>query len=132
MINRLPIPNVKHGQRLIPSVIDDLAKNEPDSPWVSLPIDENDLSKGYKDITYSQLANAVNHAAHWLRGNLPASSEPFPLFAYAGPKDLRYPILAIAAGKLGMRVSVFVVLLFVDFVSAERRSAVVSELTFSA
>ena len=105
MLSGLPIPNVNHGQRILLSVVDELADKEPNSPWVSLPVDENELSKGYKDITYNQLANAVNHAVQWLRKNLPESSEPFQPFAYTGPKDLRYPILAIAAGKLGMKVS---------------------------
>ncbi|PYH79588.1 hypothetical protein BO82DRAFT_376359 [Aspergillus uvarum CBS 121591] len=31
---------------------------------------------------------------------VPETSEPFQKFAYAGPKDLRYPILAFAAAKL--------------------------------
>ena len=97
----LPIPNVEHGRRDIMSTIDKRAQEEPNSCWVSVPIDEENLSKGYQDITYRQFANAVNHAAIWLKKELPASSEPFQSFAYSGPRDLRYPILAVAAGKLG-------------------------------
>ena len=105
MTDELPIPNVRHGTRNIISVIDEITQQEPNSTWVSLPIDEGDLSQGYKDITYGQFSNAVNHAAQWLREALPPSSEPFQSFAYAGPKDLRYPILAVAAGKMGKVVS---------------------------
>ena len=108
MANNLPIPDVKHGQRLILSVIDERAEQEPDSAWVSVPLDESDLSRGYRDITYSELVNAVYHAVHWLHRNLPASSEEFQPFAYCGPRDLRYPILAAAAGKLEKVVSEFV------------------------
>ncbi|PQE27382.1 AMP-binding enzyme protein [Rutstroemia sp. NJR-2017a WRK4] len=97
----LPLPGVRHGERLAISVLDERAQLDPQSPWVSMPIDEGDISKGYKDITYSQFANAVNHAAHWLVRHLPPSKKPFQSFAYAGPKDLRYPILAMAAGKVG-------------------------------
>ncbi|APA15169.1 hypothetical protein sscle_14g099390 [Sclerotinia sclerotiorum 1980 UF-70] len=97
----LPIPGVKHGERMALSILDGRPQTDPQSPWVSVPVDEEDISKGYKDITYSQFANAVNHAAHWLVQHLPASQESFEPFAYVGPKDLRYPILAMAAGKVG-------------------------------
>lgn len=106
MTSALPIPNVKHGRRLLLSLIDERARQEPNSAWLSMPVDEHELSRGYKEVTYSQFANAVNHAVHWLIENLPASSEPFQSFAYAGPRDLRYPILAVAAGKLEKVVSV--------------------------
>jgi hypothetical protein len=90
-----------HGSRIPISVIDERARLEPSSPWVSVPKDDYDLSQGFRDITISQFANAVNHAARWLQANLPPSSEPFEPFAYSGPRDLRYPILAVAAGKIG-------------------------------
>ncbi|KAF7865939.1 hypothetical protein EAF04_006103 [Stromatinia cepivora] len=97
----LPIPGVKHGERIALSILDERAQTDPQSPWVSIPVDDEDISKGYKDITYGQFSNAVNHAAHWLVQHLPASQETFEPFAYVGPKDLRYPILAMAAGKVG-------------------------------
>ena len=112
MTDALPIPNVRHGRRIILSVIDELAQQEPNSTWVSIPVDEGDLSKGYKEVTCGQLWNAVNRAVQWLRESLPPSSESFQSFAYAGPKDLRYPILAIAAGKLGKVGSSVVLPLF--------------------
>ncbi|KAJ0413539.1 hypothetical protein BJY00DRAFT_58408 [Aspergillus carlsbadensis] len=95
-----PLPGVKHGNRIPISTLEYRAKNEPQSPWVSVPIDEQDLSRGYRDITYREVNNAANHTAHWLARNLPHSSEPFQTFAYAGPKDLRYQLLAWAAAKL--------------------------------
>ncbi|PKX89842.1 putative AMP-binding enzyme [Aspergillus novofumigatus IBT 16806] len=99
-IATFPLPGIKHGKRILVATIEERAKNDPDSSWVSMPIDNNDLSKGYKEITFAEFNNAVNHAAHWLRQNLPESDEPFQSFAYAGPKDLRYAIFAAAAGKL--------------------------------
>lgn len=71
-----------------------------DPPWISVPVNEEDLSQGYTEISYKQLNNYANHAAHWLSQNLPPTSEPFQRIAYAGPKDLRYPILEVAAAKL--------------------------------
>ena len=55
---------------------------------------------GYKDLSFWQLNNAANRAAYRLKTHLPESSERFQCFAYSGPKDLRYPLLAVAAGKL--------------------------------
>ncbi|RLL96294.1 hypothetical protein CFD26_100885 [Aspergillus turcosus] len=95
-----PLPGIQHGNRILFSAIEQRAKNDPDSSWVSAPIDNNDLSRGYKEITFAEFNNAVDHAVHWLQQNLPASDEPFQSFAYAGPKDLRYPIIAAGAGKL--------------------------------
>ncbi|KAL2789358.1 hypothetical protein BJX66DRAFT_339351 [Aspergillus keveii] len=88
------------GKRILISALEYRAKNEPQSPWMSVPVDDKDLSLGYRDITYSEVNNAANHTAHWLARNLPESSEPFQAFAYAGPKDLRYQLLALAAAKL--------------------------------
>lgn len=101
-----PVSGVEHGKRIITSVIEQRAKNK-DNVWVSLPVDETDLSLGFKDITFWQFNNAANHAANWLNQNLPAS-KPFECFAYAGPKDLRYPILAVAAAKVQKVVSVYI------------------------
>lgn len=100
-----PLPGIEHGKRILTAVIEERAKTGAGGPWLSAPIDETNLSLGYKDITFWQLNNAANHAAHWLNQNLPAS-EPFQCFAYAGPKDIRYPILAVAAAKVQKVVSI--------------------------
>lgn len=93
-----PIPGIEHGNRILASVIETRALDKHTHPWVSVPINDADLSRGYKDLSFWQLNNAANHAAQWLSQQL--SAEPFQCFAYAGPKDLRYPILAVAAAKL--------------------------------
>lgn len=95
--NASPIPVVA---RILVSAMESRARDEPDRAWTSVPVNDQDLSQGYKEITFRQLNNYTNHAAQWLSENLPPSSEPFQCFAYAGPKDLRYPILALAAAKL--------------------------------
>lgn len=93
-----------YGKRLIVSLIDQYSKEAPDRVWASAPQDEGNLTKGFKDITYRHLANAVNHAAWWLDAALGKSNGSFETFAYAGPKDLRFPILAVAAVKVGRQV----------------------------
>ncbi|KAJ5528320.1 hypothetical protein N7513_012479 [Penicillium frequentans] len=93
-----PLPGIEHGKRILTSVIEQRAKGGASESWLSVPVDEMNLSLGYRDLTFWQLNNAANHAAHWLSENLP-TGEPFQCFAYIGPKDLRYPILAVAAAK---------------------------------
>lgn len=93
-------PDAEQGKLITISAVERRANDDSGSPWTSVPVNDQDLSQGYKDISFRQLNNYVNHAAHWLSENLPPSSEPFQSFAYAGPKDLRYPILALAAAKL--------------------------------
>lgn len=104
MPNPFPDPCVQYGKRIVVSVIEQRARVEPDAPWISVPVDDADLSKGYRDVTYKELNSAANHAARWLLHNLPASSKPFQSVAYAGPKDLRYAVFALAAGKLSKKV----------------------------
>jgi hypothetical protein len=99
-----PVPD--YGHRLIPILLDDYAVSEPSRPHAFVPIDKTDISKGFKDITVKQLANAVNKASWWLAEQL-GNSIPgtFELFAYFGPRDLRYACLQIAAMKVGRNVS---------------------------
>ncbi|MCJ1347965.1 hypothetical protein MMC31_006195 [Peltigera leucophlebia] len=92
-----------YGKRLIVSLIDQCAADEPEKLYASVPRNEEDLSQGFKDITYAQLANAINHASWWLDSALGKSNGSFEPFAYVGPKDLMYPILAVAAAKVGRR-----------------------------
>ena len=91
------------GHRLIPSVIDYYAAEAPDKIYASVPRSE-DLSKGFTDVTYKQLANAIDHASWWLDSELGQSNQSFETFAYSGPKDLQYPVLAVAAAKVGRTV----------------------------
>lgn len=93
------------GQRLIASLIDSYAVEDPDRAYASIPMDDNDLAKGFRDVSYKEFANAINHAAHWLQENVGGVVPGvFETLAYAGPKDLRYPILAVAAVKCGRKV----------------------------
>ena len=97
-------PTSDAGRRLIVSLIDKYALDTPDQAWASVPIDNDVLTRGFRDITYKEFANAINHAAHWLDQNLQIERVPFQTIAYAGPKDLRYPILAGAAAKCQIKV----------------------------
>ena len=92
------------GCRLLASVIESYAINDAGTVWASIPKDDDDLSKGFVDLTYKEFGNAINHTAWWLKEHLHEDSTRFETLAYTGPKDLRYPILAVAALKMGKQV----------------------------
>ncbi|KAK8199263.1 uncharacterized protein BKA78DRAFT_358465 [Phyllosticta capitalensis] len=102
------VRSAPYGQRLMTSLIDSYAEHEPDRVYASIPINDDDLSQGYRDISFFQFAAAINRAAHWLDSTLGKvdrkPGDPFDTFAYTGPRDLRYPILVVAASKVGRRV----------------------------
>lgn len=94
------------GARLLVAQIDKLAA-DTSRIWASIPVDDESLSKGFQDVTYTAFANAINRAAIWLHNKLPAAVQQFETVAYCGPKDIRYPILAVAVAKVGRKVLPF-------------------------
>ena len=93
----------RYGHRLIPQLIDDGAKHNPDASFWSIPRSSN-LADGFRDINYAQVAGAINRAAWWIDENV-GRSTTFEALAYMGPPDLRYAILTVAAQKTGHTVS---------------------------
>ena len=92
-----------YGRRLIPQLIDQRAEESPELPLWSVPISSN-LMDGFRDISYGQVARAINRAAWWIDGNI-GKSTTFETLAYMGPPDLRYAVLTVAAQKTGHTVS---------------------------
>ena len=91
-----------YGQRLLPTLVDEIASEDPDRAIVSLPVGRNP-SDGYEDVNFASLARAINRCSWWLEKNLGKSSSFKTLF-YIGPQDLRLVILAFAAIKTGHKV----------------------------
>ena len=92
-----------YGHRLIPSLIDIRAQEDPQRPVWSIPCSSN-LADGFRDINYGQIAQAINRTAWWVDENV-GRSTTFETLAYMGPPDLRYAILTVAAQKTGHTVS---------------------------
>ncbi|KAI1311366.1 acetyl-CoA synthetase-like protein [Xylaria venustula] len=88
---------------LLPAVVDELARNHPNRPWASIPIDDNDISRGYEDISYEALANAINKLA-WVIESAVGKSTTFETIAYLGASDARYHMITMAACKTGHKV----------------------------
>jgi hypothetical protein len=96
---------VKDGpQRLLPKFIDFNAEAHPTKLYGIFPKSEL-LSDGLYAFTYKQFADSVNHISWWLDDSL-GKSLSSDTFAYIGPKDIRYSILAVTAIKTGRKVRI--------------------------
>ena len=92
-----------YGQRLMPSVLDDLAKNSPDKLFASIP-KTSDVTQGFRDITAADFARCVNSTAAWLENKF-GRSDDFETITYIGIGDLRGAVVFLAAVKCGYKVS---------------------------
>ena len=94
----------RYGRRLLPCVLDDEARRCPQRIFASLAKSE-DISHGFRDVSYLEMASAVNYMAHELQGVF--GSKPghdFETLTYLGVPDLRYNIVVYAAVKCGFKV----------------------------
>ncbi|KAJ5755575.1 NRPS-like enzyme [Penicillium manginii] len=87
-------------KELPPTIVDHHAALYPDRIWARFPESANTYSEGYRDVSYSELANAVNGAALFLIESL-GQGDGTEKLPYIGPNDIRYMILAIGALKAG-------------------------------
>lgn len=51
--------------------VEDLARDHPNDTWASIPKDA-DLKKGWRHVTYQELAHAVNGVARWAEEHIGA------------------------------------------------------------
>ncbi|TGJ82530.1 hypothetical protein E0Z10_g6254 [Xylaria hypoxylon] len=92
-----------HGRRLLPHVVDNIARRDPERECFSIPR-SSDPKDGWKLVTFKQYANAINHVAQKILTNcgLPPV-DTFSTIAYIGPNDARYVVLTLAAVKAGYK-----------------------------
>ncbi|KAI4143444.1 MAG: hypothetical protein LQ340_006997 [Diploschistes diacapsis] len=91
-----------YGRRLLVSVIDQIAKDDPTKLYVRFPTG-SDFSSELRDVTYHDFARAIDKAAWWLKRTVGSGGPNFPTIAYLGPLDVRYNVLAIAATKASFK-----------------------------
>ena len=89
-------------RRLLPVVIDEVAKSNPDQAWAAIPVSSK-LSDEYRDVSFRSFANAINRAAWFLEHTFGRAIES-KTFAYVGKSDMRYHVLSMAAAKTGYQV----------------------------
>ncbi|KAL8670081.1 MAG: hypothetical protein Q9168_005366 [Polycauliona sp. 1 TL-2023] len=99
-MSQLPQHPERLGQRLLPTLIDQIAADDPTRTFVSLT-KSIDIQQGFHDVDYATFAAAINRCAHWLDQELGRPRYDFEKIAYIGPSDLRYAIFLIAAVKAG-------------------------------
>ena len=86
--------------RYLSQTLDDLAESDPQALWVEVPKKSGDE---WCQITFADLARAVDCTAHWLDLVLPPAEED-GMIAYTGIGDTRWPIVMLAATKSGRTV----------------------------
>jgi acyl-CoA synthetase (AMP-forming)/AMP-acid ligase II len=91
-----------YGSRLMPVVVDEISKQQPDLVFGTVPLTTN-ISDGFRDVTFSDIASATNFLATWIDKTLGRSSS-FETIAYMGLGDLRYVVVFLAAVKCGYKV----------------------------
>lgn len=94
---------IPYGSRLLPTVVDETARSQPELPYSYVPVSSN-VGDGFKTVTFSEIATATNHMAFWIEQNLGLSTY-FETLAYMGTGDLRYVVVFLAAVKCGYKVS---------------------------
>lgn len=70
-ITRIP----DYGRRLLPALVDDIARDEPDRVLFSTPRN-NQPSIGYDIVTAKTFANSVNRLCWWLESHVGVNTEP--------------------------------------------------------
>lgn len=86
-----------------PVLIDQRASDTPDRTFAIIPRTAN-ISDGYREYKYSELAQAVNKISWWLDQEL-GKSVNLETIAYMGSPDLRYSFLVVGALKTRRNVS---------------------------
>ena len=104
-----PLP--PYGKRLIPHVVDEIARSKPDRLYASFPRSPN-LADGFHIVTFRGLAKAANAAAWWLEEKVGRSDDTETL-AYMSLSDILYAIMFLASVKCGYKVSSDLSLYFV-------------------
>jgi hypothetical protein len=100
------VPSIEcgaYGKRLVVHVVDELASKTPERVWATVTKSHSDIENGFQNITFKQLANAVNYAS-WEISKMHGRSNNFQVIAYLGVSDVRYAIYMFAAIKAGYQV----------------------------
>jgi acyl-CoA synthetase (AMP-forming)/AMP-acid ligase II len=103
MPDHIPSPS---DEDLLPTLINTLARESPDTLWAEYPTSPTSYSQGFTVITYARFANAINNCAHFLAETLGRSGTGEPL-AWLAPNDPRCAIANVAAMRAGFKVRCF-------------------------
>lgn len=99
----IPKTSTEQGTLLV-TAIEEKARWIPHHTFMRYPT-ANWETDGYRTLTWSQYADAINKTAYWLDEKL-GKSLGQDVVSYLGPSDLRYPLLVPAVVKTGRKLLV--------------------------
>ncbi len=91
-----------YGRRLMHKVLDDVALAKPERPLAAI-MKTSKVEDGFRDVSFAEVANAVNVMAHEIERRS-GKSQDFETLTYFGIPDLRYQIMFLAGVKCGYKV----------------------------
>lgn len=93
-----PSSAITPGQRLLATVVDNLATSSPTKELGVIPMDD-----GFKTVSASELSDAVNAMAWWIEEHVGKVDQPETI-AFMGATDIRYLVFVLACHKTGYKV----------------------------
>ncbi|KAI4730884.1 acetyl-CoA synthetase-like protein [Aureobasidium sp. EXF-10728] len=90
--------------RVIPHVVDEVARTAPNTKWVEVPRNNDNLQEGYKTLTFGQLSQAVSRMARWIDKTIGTSTSRETITYMDRQNDIRYIFAIIASQKTGYKV----------------------------
>ncbi|OAG18818.1 acetyl-CoA synthetase-like protein [Alternaria alternata] len=103
-----PTPWPEFHFTTLPNILRLLASQYPNITYAEFPRNPNDISEGYREFTYLDVANAVNTLAWWIDKNVGRLEEGNKngkaTLVYIGPNDIRYVVLSLASIVTGYKM----------------------------
>lgn len=93
----------EYGSRQLHQTLDLLSRKSPDRLFAAIPR-SSDLSDGFRDISFSDMARCSDFVAHWIQDHV-GQSTAFHTVCYIGIPDLRSVAIFFGAVKCGYKVS---------------------------
>lgn len=86
----------------LPDSVDELSRDFPNNTFLTIPHD-GDLIRGWRNISYRELAHAVDGMCKWLEENFGVGTRNDDVAAYIGINDARYAVTEIGLMKAGYK-----------------------------
>lgn len=90
--------------RVVPHIVDEIARTAPNTKWVEVPRNNSNLQDGYKTLTFGQLSQAVSKMARWIEQTIGTSTSRETITYMDRQNDIRYIFAIIASMKTGYKV----------------------------
>ena len=99
-------PGSNFGRRLLPDLVDEIARKSPQKVFISLA-KTCSPEDGFEDISYKVFSKAINACCWWIESQVGRNydKQQKPMCSGLMSQDLRHLILALASVKTGYVVS---------------------------